>query len=131
MQNALKSNEWQRMWVLNTFKIEIQRRDQIILTICRICSTKKSGPPSLTCKNYRCVTAALLNHTECIEMYWMMKNLGPSKFLNWVTEGGTKQFRLSLKLVVLQEIRSPIFNLKKKMKSMRKVLLIQRECIDI
>ena len=59
------------------------------------------------------MTAALLNHTECIEMYWMMKNLGPSKFLNRVTEGGTKQFRLSLKLVVLQEIRSPIFNLKK------------------
>ena len=25
MQNALKSNEWQRIWVLTTFKIEIQK----------------------------------------------------------------------------------------------------------
>ena len=30
MQNALKSNEWRRIWVLETFKLKYRRGDQII-----------------------------------------------------------------------------------------------------
>ena len=89
-QNPLKSNELRRNYVLKAFKIEIQKWDQIIQTICRIRSSKKSGHPSLICKNFRCVTAALLNHTERIGMYWMIKNLALSNFLNRDKEGGTK-----------------------------------------
>ena len=89
-QNLLRSIEWRRNYVLKAFKIEIQKRDQIIQTICRIRSTKKSGHPFLICENFRCVTAGLLNHTKRIEMYWMIKNLALSKFLNRDKAGGTK-----------------------------------------
>ena len=63
---------------LKLLKLKYRRETKI----SRIRFTKKSGHPSLICKNLRCVTVALLNHTERIETYWMMKNLGPSKFLN-------------------------------------------------
>ena len=71
---------------LKLLKLKYRRENKI----SRIRSTKKSGHLSLICKNLRCVTAALLNYTERTEIYWMMKNLGPSKFLNWDTEGWTK-----------------------------------------
>ena len=42
MQNALKSDEWQRNLVLKTFKIEMQKEggDQLIQTFCKIGSPR-------------------------------------------------------------------------------------------
>ena len=142
MQNALKSNEWRRIWVNKTFKTELQkdgpnnwvilrnwfapeiksslfnlkkfkdsekttlesckthwnlmndkkfgtlkplklkyrRGDQIIQTFCKIGSNQNLVPPSLICRNFKTVRKLLLNHAECIEIWWMTINLGLENF---------------------------------------------------
>ena len=75
---------------LKFLKLKYRSGDQIIQPFCRIGSPKKLGPPSLIWENFKKLTKVLLNHVECIEIYWMTKNLGPSNFSNWNTEGGTK-----------------------------------------
>ena len=71
-------------------KLKYRRGDQIIQPFCRIGSPKKLGPPSLIWENFKKLTKVLLNHVECIEIYWMTQNLGLSNFSDWNTEGGTK-----------------------------------------
>ena len=68
MQNALKSDEWRRICVPKTFKIETQEADQIIQTFCKIGSHQKLGPFSLIDSNFKTLIKALLNHAECIEI---------------------------------------------------------------
>ena len=78
-------------FVPQTFKIEIQNGDQIIKQFCRIGSlTKKLVLSSMIRGNFRKQRKVLLNHIECIEIYWMTKNLGRSNFSNRNTEEGTK-----------------------------------------
>ena len=47
MQNTLKCNEQQRIWVEKTFKIEIQKGDQIIHVFFIIGSSEEIKPPQL------------------------------------------------------------------------------------
>ena len=68
MQNALKSNEWRRIWVHKTFKIEVEKGVQIIQTFCKIGSPQKLGPPSLICRNFKSLRKVLLDHAEWIEI---------------------------------------------------------------
>ena len=68
MQNTLKCNEQQRVWVWKTFKIEIQKGDQIIQTFCKIGSPQKLDPPSLIFTNLKTLRKVLLNHAEYIDM---------------------------------------------------------------
>ena len=54
MQNALKSNEWWRIWVFKTFNNgNTERGDQIIQTFSRIDSPKKLGRISLIWRNFK------------------------------------------------------------------------------
>ena len=141
MQNALKSNEWQWIWVLKTCKMEIEkggpnnsdflqnwfhsetrssslisrnfkalrkvllnsrmhwnlmkddqfgslkllklkyrRGHQIIQTFCKIGSPQKLCPLSIICRNLETLRKVLLNHSECIEIWWMTMNLGLENF---------------------------------------------------
>ena len=41
MENALKPNEWRRIWVLKTFKTEIQKGELIIQPFFRIGSPQE------------------------------------------------------------------------------------------
>ena len=139
MQNTLKSNEWRRLWVHKSFKIEIQQGgannsdllqnefpqklspphfdlqkfqdpekstpescimhwnlmndeefgyvkllkfkyrigDQIIQAFCRIGLPQKLGLLSLIWRNSKILRKPLVNYTECTEIYWVTKNLGP------------------------------------------------------
>ena len=67
MQNALKANEWWRIWVHKTFKIEIEKGDQIIQTFFKIGSPQKLCPLSLICRNFKTLQKVLLDDAECIE----------------------------------------------------------------
>ena len=51
MQNALKSNEWQRNIVHKTFKIETQKGGPYNSDILQNMFPQKLGHPSLICKN--------------------------------------------------------------------------------
>ena len=75
---------------LKFLKLKYRRGDQMIRPFCRIGSPKKLGPPSFIWENFKKMTKVLLNHVECIEIYWVTKNLGSLNFSNWNTEGGTK-----------------------------------------
>ena len=75
---------------LKFLKLKYRSGDQMIRPFYRIGSPKKLGPPSLIWKNFKKLTKVMLNHVEFIEIYWITKNLGPSNFSNWNTEGGTK-----------------------------------------
>ena len=68
MQNALKSNAWSRIWVFESFKIEIQNEDQIIQIFCRIVFTRKFDYPSLICRNFKLLWPIFLNQAERIEI---------------------------------------------------------------
>ena len=71
IQNALKSNEWQRIWVLKSFKIGIQKGrlggGQIIHFLQKW-FPQKLGPPSLIFRNLNTLRKVLLNLAECIEV---------------------------------------------------------------
>ena len=68
MHNALKSNEWQSIWVYKTFEIQIQKGVQTIQTFCKIDFPQKLGVPSLTCRHFKTLKKVLLNHAECIKI---------------------------------------------------------------
>ena len=57
MQNALKSNEWQNIWVERTLKIEIQKGGsighQIIQTFCKIGLPLEIGSPLINLKKFQ------------------------------------------------------------------------------
>ena len=71
-------------------KLNYRRGDQIIQPFCRIGSPQEIRSPSLIWENLKKLRNVLLNRVECIEIYWMTKNLDGSNFQNWNTEGGTK-----------------------------------------
>ena len=75
--NLLDNEEFR--W-LKFSKLKYRRGDQIIQPFCRIGSPKKLGPPSLIWGNLKKLRKVLLNRVECIEIYWMTKNLDPSNF---------------------------------------------------
>ena len=68
MQNALKSNEWRRIWVLETFKIEIQKGRPNNSAFCGMDSPKKLGPASLIFRNLKSLRKLLLSHADCIQI---------------------------------------------------------------
>ena len=68
MENALKCNELRRNCVHQTFKIEIQRGNQINQTFCKISSPQKLGPHYLIARNFKTLRNVLLNDAECIEI---------------------------------------------------------------
>ena len=114
---------------LKFLKLKYRRGDQRIQPFWRIGSPKKLGPPSLIWENFKKLTKVLLNHVECIEIYWMTINLGPSNFSNWNTEGGPNNSAV-LQNWFPQEIRSPSL-IWENFKKLTKVLLNHVECIEI
>ena len=60
MQNALKSNEWRRNWVLKTFKIEIQKVGPNNSDFLQNLFSQKLGAPSLISRNFKSVTKKIL-----------------------------------------------------------------------
>ena len=53
---------------IKLIKLKHREGDQLIQTVCKIGSTQKLGPPSLSCRNFRTLRKTLLNHAECIEI---------------------------------------------------------------
>ena len=85
--NLLDDEEFE---CLKFWKLKYKRGDQIIQPFCKIGTPKKLAPPSLISGNLKKLRKVLLNRVECIEIYWMTKNLDPSNFSNSNTEEGTK-----------------------------------------
>ena len=80
IKNALKSNEGQKIWVLEYFKTEIQKGDQIIQNFRRIGFLKKLGPPTLICRTFMPLRKVFVNHAACIQIWWIAKTLGQQNF---------------------------------------------------
>ena len=80
MQNALKSNEWTKIWVHRTSKIEIPKRGTNNSDILQNWFLQKLGNSSLISINFNTLRKVLLNHEEHIEMEWMTKNLTLENF---------------------------------------------------
>ena len=68
MQNALKSNEWRKVWVYKTFKIEIQNGVPNNSDFLQNWIPQELGPPSLICRNFKTLRKVVLNHAEYIEI---------------------------------------------------------------
>ena len=66
MCSALKSNEWQRIWVFQVFNTEIQKGDQLIQRFCRIGSSQEISSPSLISENFRKLRKTLWIHVKYI-----------------------------------------------------------------
>ena len=73
---------------------------------------KKSGLPSLIWGNFKNVRKVLLYHSKRIQIYWMMKNFRPLKSKIEIQKGAPKN-SVVLQNWLPQEIRSPLFNLRK------------------
>ena len=56
MQNAFESNERQKLWVSETFKIEIQKRAPINSHFLQNWFPQKLDPTSLICRNFNTLT---------------------------------------------------------------------------
>ena len=67
MQNALKSNEWWRIWVHKSFKIEIQKGEPNNSDIQHNWLPPQVRYPSPICRNFKALQKVLLNHAERIE----------------------------------------------------------------
>ena len=69
MQNDLKSNEWQRVLIVKTFKIEIQKRGRNSSPLLQ-----NWFPPRdyvrlpLSFGNLKSLRKVLFNHVQCIEI---------------------------------------------------------------
>ena len=61
---------------LKLLKLKYRSGDQIIQTFSKIGSPKKLGSPFLISRNFKILRKVMRNHVECIEIYWMTKNLG-------------------------------------------------------
>ena len=64
----------------NTFKLKYRMGNQIIETFCRISSLQELDPLSLISKNLKTLRKLLMNHVQCIEIEWMMEDLGLEHF---------------------------------------------------
>ena len=65
---------------LKFLKLKYRRVDQINQPFYRIDSPRKLGHPLVIWANFKTLRKVLLNHVECIGLYWMTKNLRPSNF---------------------------------------------------
>ena len=117
MRNALKSNEWHRLWVFKTFKIEIQNGNQIIQTLCRIVSCQEIRSPLFNLGIFKKSKKSTL---ESCRMHWNLMNdkeFGSLKLLKLKYRRGDQIIQSFFRIGSLQEIRSPHLNLWKFEKS--------------
>ena len=70
MQNALKSNEWQWIWVYKSFKIQIQEGGGGAnnADFLQNWLLQKLGPHFLISRNFATLRKALLNHAKDIDI---------------------------------------------------------------
>ena len=57
----------EEFWSKKLLKLKNRRADQIIQTFCKIGSSQKLDPPSLTCRNLETLSKIFLNHAEWTE----------------------------------------------------------------
>ena len=62
--------------------LKYRKGEQIIQSFFRIGFPKKLCPPYLIWGSFKMLRKVLLNYVECIEIWWMIHNLGPSNFEN-------------------------------------------------
>ena len=68
MQNALKPHEWQRIWVLKTFKIEMQKEQPNNSVVLQNWFPQEIRFPLFNLRNFKSLKKVLLDHAECIEI---------------------------------------------------------------
>ena len=71
MQRAFKCKEWWRIWVLKTFKIEIQRGNQIIQLFCRIGCPLEIRSPIINLLEF---STSEKSTPESWKMHWNLQN---------------------------------------------------------
>ena len=57
------------------FKLKSRTGYQLIQTFCKIGLPQMLGPPSLFCGKFKTLRKVLLNHAECIDIYWTIMTL--------------------------------------------------------
>ena len=68
MEKALKSNEWQKIWVFQMFNIEIQKEGPSNSVVLQNWFSQEIRSPSLILLNFEKLTKGLLTHVECIQI---------------------------------------------------------------
>ena len=69
MQNTFKANEWQKIWVLKTFKTEIQKWEgKTVQPFCRIGSHQEIRSSLFNLGKFQKPETGFLSHAECIKI---------------------------------------------------------------
>ena len=98
----------------------------------RIDSPQKLGPLSLICRNFKSLRKLLVNHTECIDILWITKNLR-----TWVINLGKPKYRWGDQIIQTfcrigsAQKLGPMPLIWRNFKSLRKVPLNQAESLVI
>ena len=75
MQNALKCNEWRRIWVVHIFELEIQQWGRNNSDFLQNLLPQKLVSPYLIWRNFKTLRKLLLNHEKCMEPLSMMTGI--------------------------------------------------------
>ena len=133
MQNALKSNEWQNIWVERTLKIEIQKGGsighQIIQTFCKIGLPLEIGSPLINLKKFQGSDKIT---PESWTVHWNLMNdkeFGSRKLLKLKYRRGDQIIQTFCKIGSPQKLGPPSL-ICRNLKTLREVLLNHTKCIE-
>ena len=132
MQRAFKCKEWWRIWVLKTFKIEIQRGNQIIQLFCRIGCPLEIRSPIINLLEF---STSEKSTPESWKMHWNLQNDKNDKEF-WSLNLLKLKYRRGGKIIQLfRRIGSPKklghpYLICGNLKNQRKVFLNHAKCIE-
>ena len=130
MQNVLESNEWRRMWVRKTFKIEIQKGGPNNSDFLQNWLPQEIRSPLFNLLKFQ---DSEKRTPESCRMEWNLTNdnqFGPTKLLKFKYRRGNQIIQTFCKIGSPQKL-GPTSLSCRYFKSLRKVLLNYTKCIEI
>ena len=129
MQNALKSNEWRKIWVRKTFKIKIQKGGRNNSDFLQNWFSPEIRSSLFNLKKFQDSEKSTI---ESSSMHWNLVNdeeFGPTKLLKFKYRRGDQIIPTFRKIGSPQELR-PRSLIWRNFKTLKKVLLNHAECIE-
>ena len=106
-QNTLKSNEWQKIWVLKSFKSEIQKEGQNNSDVPQNWFFQENRSLSLICRNFKSLRKILLKRGR---MHWNVmidKVFSSLKLLKLKSRRGYRIIQTFFRIGSLQKLDPP------------------------
>ena len=129
-QNVLKSNEWRRIWILKTFKIEMQNGGRINSDFLQNWFCPEIGSYLFNLKKFQ---KSDKSSSESSRTHWNLMNdkeFGSLKFLKLKYRRGDKIIQTFCRIGFPQKFDSPCLTCTN-VKTLRKLLLNHAEFIEI